>query len=179
MTVLLWVVLTPVVLAVLGIGLYFGTAIVKGAIEGWREGTSGDNALPDEAAALGLLPAERQNTGSAGPLPAALTSAAAAAEKGDWQPAAALLQDIGEDWERRSHASYRLAEAAVKDDDWLLAWENARPEDPGAALVRARSSVSLAWEIRGAKRAKYTTAEQFEGFHRTLARAREDIARAA
>ncbi|MGW0579834.1 hypothetical protein ACWD25_28580, partial [Streptomyces sp. NPDC002920] len=52
-------------------------------------------------------------------------------------------------------------------------------DDPAAALLRARSTVRLAWDVRGGKLAKHTTREQFEGFHRILVRSREEHARAA
>ncbi|MEU2063096.1 hypothetical protein [Streptomyces sp. NPDC013455] len=128
---------------------------------------------------LGLLPAERQNTDLAAPLPERWTAALTAVRGGDWQPAAELLAAIGRDWERRSSAAYLLAECAAEEDTWLLAWEAARRDDPDAAVVRARSTVILAWKLRGAKTAQYTTREQAEGFHRTLASARDEIARAA
>ncbi|WP_030619419.1 hypothetical protein [Streptomyces achromogenes] len=131
------------------------------------------------AAKLGLLPAERQNTDLAAPLPEQWTAALAAVRGGDWQPAADLLAAVGRDWDRRSALAYVLADRAAEEDAWLLAWEAARPDDPDAAVVRARSTVLLAWKIRGAKAAQYTTQEQFEGFRRTLTAAREDVARAA
>ncbi|WP_217241319.1 hypothetical protein [Streptomyces sp. AC555_RSS877] len=183
--IVLWVVLALIGLPLLALGLYFLKAIVQGAVEGWRGESDGDEdgqyELPAAAAALGLLPPERQDTKSAAPLPAALVAALDAAKAGDWQPAAALLDATADarDWEHRSFHSGRLASLAAEDDAWLLAWEAARPDDPGAALVRARSTVALAGKIRGAKRAKHTTAEQFEGFHRVMARSREEHARAA
>ncbi|MEU3526854.1 hypothetical protein AB0E62_23790 [Streptomyces sp. NPDC038707] len=133
----------------------------------------------EAAGRLGLLPAERQNTELAAPLPQRWTAALAAVRGGDWRPAADLLAEIGRDWERRSALAFLLADRAAEEDAWLLAWEAARPDDPDAAVVRARSTVSLAWKIRGGKKAKYTTQEQFEGFRRTLASAREEVARAA
>lgn len=139
----------------------------------------GADAGPDIAEAMGLLPAERQNTGLPGPLPAAQESALAAVRGGDWKAAAKMMHDTGRDWERRSSAAYLLAEIAAKEDDWLLAWEADRPDDPDAAVVRARSTVILAWNLRGGKKAKYTTGEQFVGFHRMLERSREEIGRAA
>ncbi|WP_232542755.1 hypothetical protein [Streptomyces sp. QHH-9511] len=131
--------------------------------------------------ALGLLPPERQNTELPAPLEPALKVAVAAAEAGDWHPAAELLDGTAarRDWERRTHFCEQLADAAAEDDRWLLSWEAARPDDPAAALVRARSTVMLAWKIRGSKGAQYTTQEQFEGFRRTLNRSRGEHARAA
>ncbi|WP_381554195.1 hypothetical protein [Streptomyces eurythermus] len=133
----------------------------------------------EAAAKLGLLPVERQNTELAAPLPEGWTAALTAVRGGDWRPAADLLAAVGRDWERRSALAFVLADRAAEEDAWLLAWEAARPDDPDAAVVRARSTVILAWKIRGAKQAKYTTQEQFEGFRRTLTAAREDVARAA
>ncbi|MFE9767199.1 hypothetical protein ACFYPC_22190 [Streptomyces sp. NPDC005808] len=180
--IIIWVVLALVILPLVALGLYFLKAIVEGAVEGWRgAGDSTGYELPAEATALGLLPPERQNSKFAGPAPAELTAALAAARSGDWQPVAALFDAtaVERDWERRALYLAPLAKVAAEDDAWLLAWEAARPDDPGAVLMRARSTVMLAWDIRGGKRAKYTTSEQFEGFHRMLARSREEHARAA
>jgi len=184
--IILWVVLALIGLPLLALGLYFLKAIVQGAVEGWRGADDSDDdadkpyELPAAAAALGLLPPEQQKKDSAGPIPAALTAALDAARAGDWQPAAALMDTTAaeRDWNYRSVHSSWLANVAAEDDTWLLAWETARPDDPGAALVRARSTVALASSIRGAKRAKHTTSEQFEGFHRVMAQSREDHARA-
>jgi hypothetical protein len=183
--IVLWIVLAVIGLPVLALGLYFLKAIVQGAVEGWRsaddEDGDGEYELPAAAAALGLLPPERQDKETPAPLPADLTAATAAARSGDWQPAAALFDATAAErnWEFRTLHTAHLAGVAAEDDAWLLAWEAARPDDPGAALVRARSTVSLAWNLRGGKRAKHTTAEQFDGFHRVLARSREEHARAA
>ncbi|UUN28856.1 hypothetical protein [Streptomyces sp. FIT100] len=181
MTTVLWVVLTPIALGLLALGIWLLKVIVPAVVEGWREGMHGDGSyeLPEAAAALGLLPPERQNTKLASPEPAAVTAAVSAARTGDWKPAAALLEEIGRNWAFRAFVCGRLAEYAAEEDTWLLAWEAARPDDPDAAVVRARSTVFLAWRIRGGKRAQYTAGEQFDGFHRTLARSREENARAA
>ncbi|MEU9863996.1 hypothetical protein AB0D99_24290 [Streptomyces sp. NPDC047971] len=181
--IILWIVLTPLVLGVLALGLYFLKAIVQGTIEGLRSDPAAEAAAEERAArvsALGLLPPERQNTELPAPLQPALTVALAAAGAGDWQPAAELLEGTAAKggWELRAHFTERLADLAADDDAWLLAWEAARPDDPTAALLRARSTVFLAWKIRGAKRAQYTTQEQFEGFRRTLLRSRDEHARA-
>ncbi|OII68652.1 hypothetical protein [Streptomyces sp. CC77] len=191
MKILLWVVVTPVVLLVLAVGVYFLWAIVSGLIEGWREGSAHDpeaeeadreaREAAERSAAMGLLPPERQHTELAFPDAPALTVAMAAARAGDWKPAADLFDETASSraWERRACHAERLGKVAADDDAWLVAWEAARPDDPGAALVRARSSVRLAWNVRGGKRAEYTSSEQFEGFHRTLARTRHEHARAA
>ncbi|GAA3813795.1 hypothetical protein ACFS5L_42960 [Streptomyces phyllanthi] len=174
MTVLLWtlgILATPFVL----FALYLAGVFVK---ELFSPSDDSDDAA-ETAGKLGLLPAERQNAEHAGPLPAGWEAAFAAVRGGDWKAAAALLRDIGRDWERRSMAAYLLAEMAAEEDGWLLAWEADLADDPDAAVVRARSTVILAWKLRGAKRANYTTSEQFAGFHRTLQASREEIARAA
>jgi len=182
MTVLLWilgVLATPVVLA----GLWLTWVFLKEFVAASRNGGSDAGAESADAAAyaerLGLLPAERQNTEHAGPLPEDQRTALAAVRRGEWRAVAEVLTAIGRDWERRSGFAYLVAEQAADEDDWLLAWERERPGDPDAALVRARSTVILAWNIRGASKAKYTTREQFAGFHRTLESARAQIARAA
>ncbi|MGW1543404.1 hypothetical protein ACWCPM_24725 [Streptomyces sp. NPDC002309] len=177
MTVVLWILGILAVPTLIIVG-WLGTVFLKEFFSGPSD-SDADEAGTEAAEKLGLLPADRLNTELAGPLPTGWDAALAAVRRGDWKSAAELMDGIGRDWERRSAASYLLAEIAADDDEWLLAWEADRRDDADAALVRARSTVILAWNIRGAKRAQYTTQEQFEGFHRTLQRAREDIARAA
>ncbi|MFJ4770344.1 hypothetical protein ACIP88_14655 [Streptomyces uncialis] len=185
MSTLTWVlliVLVPVALVVVGFGLYMLKAVVQGALEGWRSGKEEDDDAyesPDEVLAQGFLPMERQNTDRREADSPERSRALAAVKGGDWRAAAALMDAAGRDWQARTDLTYQLGGLAADDDSWLLAWENERPDDPTAALLRARSTVDLAWNIRGSKRAKYTTGEQFEGFHRTLARSREEHARAA
>ncbi|ELP65067.1 hypothetical protein ACKI1I_18185 [Streptomyces turgidiscabies] len=186
MTVLLWILgilAVPTVIVVLWLG---GVFVKEFVAQASRKGGGEDGDGGAEAAArLGLLPAERQNTKTAGPLPAGWEAALDAVRGGGdagWRAAAELLRGIGRDWDRRSLATYLLADIAAEDDTWLLAWEADGPagsDDPDAALVRARSTVILAWNIRGAKLASRTTGEQFAGFHRMLQRSREEIARAA
>ncbi|GAA0327492.1 hypothetical protein GCM10009540_54110 [Streptomyces turgidiscabies] len=173
----------PTVIVVLWLG---GVFVKEFVAQASRKGGGEDGDGGAEAAArLGLLPAERQNTKTAGPLPAGWEAALDAVRGGGdagWRAAAELLRGIGRDWDRRSLATYLLADIAAEDDTWLLAWEADGPagsDDPDAALVRARSTVILAWNIRGAKLASRTTGEQFAGFHRMLQRSREEIARAA
>jgi hypothetical protein len=172
MTVLLWI-LAVLAVPTLLFGLWMAWIFLK---EFFSPGADAD---PDVAGALGLLPAERQNAKLSGPLPAGQESALAAVHGGDWKAAAKLMHDAGRDWERRSFTAYLLGAIAAKEDDWLLAWEADRPDDPDAAVVRARSTVILAWDLRGGKKATYTTGEQFGGFHRMLERSREEIGRAA
>ncbi|MEU3031720.1 hypothetical protein ACPCBC_28350 [Streptomyces incarnatus] len=123
-----------------------------------------------DAAAYGLVPAAQLDQRYAGPDPEA-DAVAAAALAGDWRRAAGYLADAGRDWDLRWYRLGILVDAAVEDDSWVTAWRAAYPGDPAAALVHADALVSLAGKVRGAKAAKHTTAEQFEGFHRLLAEA--------
>ncbi|MFD7694616.1 hypothetical protein [Streptomyces sp. NPDC059805] len=127
----------------------------------------------------GLLPLRWQNPRLAGP-DASLQRACKAAARGHWEPAAQLLEDAGQDWERRSLYAQRLGGvAAAGRDRWLTAWEEARPEDPAAALVAARARVSYAWKVRGGAAARHTSRSRFEGFHRELYASGDDIERAS
>ncbi|MEE1817230.1 hypothetical protein PUR59_19680 [Streptomyces sp. SP18ES09] len=175
MTVLLWIVLTPLALCVAAVALVFLVAIVRGLA-----GDVSAGAAASRAASLGLLPAERQHTELAAPQPPELTVALASARLGDWKAAAALLDATAgnRDWEGRSALCERLADLAAEEDGWLRDWEEARPADPGAALVRARGTVLLAWNVRGGRRDEDTTPEQSEGFLRVLAGSRAEHARA-
>lgn len=147
--------------------------------------TTGDDTSGGSSRAgrkAGLLPQSRQNTGRAAPDPE-LESAEAAAARGSWEPAARLMAGTRErrDWARRaSYASALGSHRAARPGGWLDAWEAAAgPDDPDVALVRAKATVDLAWKQRGGGWAKDTSAEQFAGFHATLARAPEANARAA
>ncbi|MFR9789381.1 hypothetical protein ACL07V_12025 [Streptomyces sp. MB22_4] len=175
MTVLLWI-LAVLALPLVIAAIWFTGVFVK---ELFSPSPPAPDATALAAERLGLLPAERQDTEHAAPPPAAWSAALAAARGGDWEPAAELLRANGRDWERRSSIAAELGTLAAEEDGWLLAWESARPGDPDAAVVRAQGTVYLAWELRGAKQAQYTSREQFEGFHRMLTAAREEIARAA
>ncbi|MDX3851759.1 hypothetical protein [Streptomyces sp. AK02-01A] len=166
--------LIPLIVAAIGVYLWLKSRRSAASVV-----TAGPPALSDHAVRLGFLPAERLDTDHAAPPAPGLERALAGARDGDWAQAADLLAEAGQDWERRSMYAYSLGDAAAKEDGWLLAWEDARPDDPDAAVVRARSTVILAWKLRGAAGAKNTSDEQFDAFHRTLARSREDIARAA
>ncbi|MDX2542360.1 hypothetical protein ACOT81_30590 [Streptomyces sp. WI04-05B] len=186
MTVLLWI-LGILAVPTLIVALWLGGVFVKEFVAQTRGTATNDDGDGGAAAAeqLGLLPAERQSTKYAGVLPDGWETALDAVRDGgdgSWKAAAELLHGIGRDWERRASASSLLASIAAEDDAWLLAWETdgpLGPDDPDAALVRARSTVKLAWNVRGGLRANHTTGEQFAGFHRLLQRSREEIARAA
>ncbi|MER6225183.1 hypothetical protein ACWCYL_09185 [Streptomyces sp. 900105755] len=123
-----------------------------------------------DPAKYGLVPAAQLDSRSAGPDPEA-DAVAAAALAGDWRRAAAYLAGAGRDWDLRWYRLGILVHAAAEDDAWLKAWRTEYPGDPSAALVHADALVVLAGKVRGANRAKNTTAEQFEGFHRLLAEA--------
>lgn len=174
MTVVLWI------LAILAVPtlIFFGW-LAWVFLKEFFSPSHAEDAAAEAAEKLGLLPAGRQNTEYAGPLPAGWEAALSRVGGGDWHAAAELLRGIGRDWDRRSKAVGVLGKLAVEDDTWLLAWEAAHPDDPDAAVVRASSTITLAGQIRGAKRARHTTEEQFAGFHRMLHRSRDEIARAA
>jgi tetratricopeptide (TPR) repeat protein len=131
---------------------------------------SANKPLVIDAAAYGLVPAAALDVRFAGPDPQA-DAVAEAAVAGDWQQAAAYLDEAGRDWDLRWYRLGILAHAAVRDDTWLKTWRATYPYDPSAALVVADALVGFAGEARGAKRAKHTTAEQFQGFHQLLAEA--------
>ena len=126
---------------------------------------------------LGLLPEERQNTKRSTADPE-LEALRAAAEAGDWQHCAERLAATGRDWGRRFQLVAELADAAAEEDAWLKAWRAERPGDPDAAAVHADALVKLAWNLRGAARAKKTSREQFDAFHKVLAEAHEACAEA-
>lgn len=129
-----------------------------------------DKPLVIDAAAYGLVPAAQLDARFAGPDPQA-DAVAEAAVAGDWQQAAAYLDEAGRDWDLRWYRLGILVDAAVRDSTWLEAWRATYPYDPSAALVVADTLVVMAGQARGAKRAKYTTAEQFAAFHQLLAEA--------
>lgn len=134
------------------------------------------------ATAAGLLPQGAQNLGFPCPPPFGTGIALKAARAGDWRPAAALLASTGTDRagrDLRARLTRILSDQAARDDDWLTSWEQAHPEDPHAALVRARGTVERAWRLRGSARAKHTSARQFGSFHATLHQARHAVALAA
>lgn len=126
--------------------------------------------LTIDPAQYGLVPASQLDTGRAQPDPEA-DAVVAAARAGDWRRPAAYLADAGRDWDLRWYRLGHIGEAAAEDDTWLRAWHAERPGDPDAALVYADMLISMAGRARGAKRAKYTTSEQFQGFHQLLAEA--------
>ncbi|GLX54263.1 hypothetical protein Shyhy01_72120 [Streptomyces hygroscopicus subsp. hygroscopicus] len=123
-----------------------------------------------DPAAYGLVPAAQLDKRTAGPDPEA-DAVTAAALAGDWRRAADYLAQAGRDWDLRWYRLGILVHAAAEDDTWVKAWRAEYPDDPSAALVHADALVSLAGKVRGAKMAKHTTSEQFEGFHRLLAEA--------
>ncbi|MEU6243210.1 hypothetical protein [Streptomyces sp. NPDC047024] len=123
-----------------------------------------------DPAKYGLVPAAQLNASYAGPDPEA-DAVAEAALAGDWRQAAAYLAGAGRDWDLRWYRLGILVHAAAEDDTWLEAWRAEYPGDPSAALVHADALITLAGNVRGAKQAQHTTAEQFEGFHRLLAEA--------
>ncbi|MEV3861070.1 hypothetical protein AB0J38_43025 [Streptomyces sp. NPDC050095] len=138
-----------------------------------RVGSFSDKQLAAAARQFALTPVEEISADEAMAPDPLSEQAKSAVRAGNWQAGAAYLADAGRDWAERNRRANALAAEAVEDDAWLLAWRTARRDDPGAALVNARSLVDLAWTIRGGGLAGATTREQFDGFHRILAQARE------
>ncbi len=92
-----------------------------------------------------------------------------AVNTGQWEPAADLLAGTaGGDWDRRGAVANTLATAAVQQAPWLDAWLEARPEDPGAHVVVAWTTVQRAWHARGHGRASATGESAFDAFFRIL-----------
>ena len=109
----------------------------------------------------------------------ALAAALAAARAGDWKPAMAALEDVGEDWDQRGVYVHALGTAAARGSRWLDHWRAAEPSSPDAAAVFAQSLVVKAWDVRGGGRASATTREQFQGFHQILRTGADEAMKAA
>ncbi|MGW1880910.1 hypothetical protein [Streptomyces sp. NPDC001970] len=137
-----------------------------------------DDDVKKAPAALGLVPADRLVTKQVIPTVPHHAAAREAVRSGDWAAGAAFVAEAGRDWYERNRRIGWLADEAAQDDAWLLAWRRERPQDPAAAAIHANALVGVAWDIRGAKRAKYTTQEQFASFHRVLGEARDAFAEA-
>ncbi|MET9609264.1 hypothetical protein ABZZ17_30080 [Streptomyces sp. NPDC006512] len=154
-------------------GLEAAGAELRARTEGLKAEAKADEA--ERVVALGFVPEDRLDTDHPAPVPAERTAALAAVRAGDWEAGAAHLEAAGTDWEERWHRVRALAEAAVEDDAWLLAWRAARPQDPSAATVHADNAVLVAWEVRGSAWARHTSAEQFDVFHDLLRGAQKAV----
>ncbi|WP_406079793.1 DUF4034 domain-containing protein [Micromonospora sp. NBC_00858] len=89
-----------------------------------------------------------------------------ALEKRNWKFARELLTMAADPDEMAF-----LMEAVGRVDgiqDWIGDWIDAEPESTLPVLVAGCHAVYWAWDARGGKRAKYTTADQFKGFHERL-----------
>ncbi|WP_229402188.1 DUF4034 domain-containing protein [Micromonospora okii] len=89
-----------------------------------------------------------------------------ALEKRRWKFARELF-DMATDPDEMAY----LMEAAGGVDgiqDWIGEWIDAEPDSTLPVLVAGCHAVHWAWEARGGKRAKYTSAAQFRGFHERL-----------
>ncbi|WP_037841897.1 hypothetical protein [Streptomyces sp. NRRL F-5126] len=173
--------MSRVILVILvGICIYFWFRSRRGAdrmiktMTGPEAASSQDAVVPSERSAeLGLLPAQKQDSRyAAAPGPEA-ARALAAAEAGEWEPAAELLATAAgsKDWERRALWTDLLGAAAAGSaapdgtapagtaplgtaPAWLAAWEKAREGDAGAALVRAAAEGPGAARTAALRRAK-------------------------
>lgn len=109
----------------------------------------------------------------------ALAAAVSAALGGDWHPAADLVAALHGDWDRRTAVVEALATAAATERQWLRAWLAERDGDPDVTVVQAETFVALAWQRRGAARARHTSRQQFGPFLQLLEYARDAAWKAA
>ncbi|MBT2408047.1 MULTISPECIES: hypothetical protein [unclassified Streptomyces] len=121
-----------------------------------------------EVVALGFVPEADLDTVHPAPVPAERTAVLAALADGDWEVGAAYVKAAGRDWEERWQRVRVLADAAVEDDAWLLAWRSAKPSHVTGALVHAETAVRVAWKVRGGQSGSRTTQEQFRVFGELL-----------
>ncbi|MFJ9781699.1 DUF4034 domain-containing protein [Amycolatopsis sp. NPDC101161] len=131
--------------------------------------------MPDVA--LWGLPPDKDVTAAKFFADARLAEAVAAYRAGDWQPGAALLADLGTDWDRRAFAVQQLGDAAADDDAPVKAWRVTGTAD--AEAVHAQGLVALAWQIRTSFAAERVSEDQWAGFFRVLEQAEEAVRAAA
>ncbi|MFE2290227.1 hypothetical protein [Streptomyces sp. NPDC059452] len=165
-----------ILLALLALGVLLWLNARKKAAARREETGTPDETTPggaEAAAALGLLPAEQLDTSRAAPANPHDEEIRTKVRSGDWQAGADYLAGAGRNWRERYRRLGVLQSEAEEDDSWLLVWRAERPGDADAALVHADALIGVAGNIRGALQAKYTTQEQFAGFHRVMAQARE------
>lgn len=171
--------LIPLLVIAFAVYFWVRTRRAKAAGEGTavaprpRRRRSGTSGAAKAAAQLGFVPADALDTERSAAADPRDETVRAAVRSGDWRTGAGFLADADRDWQERYRRAGVLQDEAAADDAWLLAWRTAQPKDAGAALVHAGALISVAADIRGAKQAKYTTQEQFAGFHRMMALARE------
>lgn len=101
----------------------------------------------------------------------------------DIGPARKALAATRDDYDRRARYVRVLAESTARglgsrvdrttgrvdtDAAWTDGWASRAPADPDAQLVRARSLMARAWEVRGGDWAATVRPEQWAEFHRLL-----------
>lgn len=168
--------------------IILGVMLLSGAFKLWskaRKGRKAEGGLGGllvsgagsangrAAVEQGFVPADLLDTEHGAPVSDDQRAAVAATQAGDWEAGAAWLDGAGTDWDERARRVSVLSELAAVEDDWLLAWRAARPQDPAAALVHADASVQVAWNVRGSLSASQTTQEQFRVFHQLIGQAQE------
>ena len=99
-----------------------------------------------------------------------LADALAAARRGEWQSAAALLAASG-DADVRYDRMIVLAQESIHDSQWVEEWFAARPTDPIVHAVRAELALQRAWAARGAASSSLTSDQQFRAFFTGLEQA--------
>lgn len=103
----------------------------------------------------------------------ALRQARDAAVAGEWTIARDLLEETGQDWDRRGHRIDALAATAVEHPEWLRKWLDKEPASPDPQVIVSSVEVKRAWRVRGSSLARFTPREAFAKFHEVLEDAAE------
>ncbi|WP_234317173.1 hypothetical protein [Streptomyces sp. NRRL WC-3744] len=109
----------------------------------------------------------------------AVDAVAHAAWNGDWRPAAAHVEEAGQNWDERWLRLELLEQVAERDDAWLNDWRAARPKDCAAATVHAQLLIHRAWVVRGSGYAYTVSADRMALFMSLLKEAMEAAEEAA
>lgn len=86
-----------------------------------------------------------------------------AIQTSDWHPAAALMKDSA-DPTTRQHRVRELADAYVKNGQWLDAWRHDEPNTASPQLIWACTGIPRAWAVRGGAYTEHTEEERLEKF---------------
>ncbi|MFI5533033.1 hypothetical protein ACIA8O_31295 [Kitasatospora sp. NPDC051853] len=105
-------------------------------------------------------------------------AATALAERGDWQPARALLRASEGDWALKDHQVQYLGDR-TDGAAALEAWATAEPGDPDPLSVLALVEVVRAWEVRGNGSAQHVEQDAWPVFHAHLGQADRLTAKAS
>jgi hypothetical protein len=114
-----------------------------------------------------------------------LRDACLAANRDDWAPASDLMVAAGTDHDARSTYAWALADALAEgpvsgigqvdgkptidtQNTWADRWVAEDPGNVDAHLVRLRSLIARAWQVRGSGQASSVSEAEFDEFHRVL-----------